>query len=74
MYIELRNLYEFRCVNEMPDAQGAERLSGGVWEEGGHVHRDGVAGIPRNERAHLMYYLHCVCSLLELDHDDKINR
>ena len=38
------------------------------------VYRAGLGGIPGHQRAHLMYYLHCACSMLEFDDDLTINR
>lgn len=49
---------------------GGRRVRGEQYQ----VLKQGLAGIPRHQRAHLMYYLHCVCFLLELNHDNTINR
>ena len=40
----------------------------------GYKNKGEIAGIPRNQRAYLMYYLHCVCSILEIDKDKNINK
>ena len=46
----------------------------GNMEDSRFVYRAGLGGIPGHQRTHLMYYLHCACSVLELDEDPTINR